>query len=212
MSFILICLALFFVLIVIFWFSTIYLEVDFLHNREKNRADIYISLWFPWLRLHFAIPKINWKGMEKEVEIEVDSQIQEEEILLNEEKIEQFKEWLDKLIDPMIHVRRFLKRVHCQCFNWKTVFGTGDAMETGIIAGIVWMIKSNLLAFLYSILQWDNKPKLEVLPVFSQPELEISFHSIVRFRMGHAIIATTSLLLQKRTRRNAKWPNIPFKA
>lgn len=84
--------------------------------------------------------------------------------------------------------RYLLARTKLHRFKWSTGLGLPEAGQTGVVVGLLWIIKSNTTSFLYRSLERQApRPELEVVPVFSGQHLRINFDCIFSFRCGHII-------------------------
>lgn len=80
------------------------------------------------------------------------------------------------------------KKIQIKKFIWMTRVGLDDAALTGIINGVLWGIKSSLVAFLFSEKR-IKQFQIEVIPVFNQNILETYFDCIIKFKLVYIIIA-----------------------
>lgn len=190
------------------------IEIIYRRQEQEDHAEVVVSFWFRWLRLRWMLPQMDWQGLTKGLEVETN---QKQSIEITKERLEQIKERTDRLVDLipefLRNIRRFLRHVHFTHFHWSTVIGTGEAMETGLMSGLLWAIKTNLYTFLNQVIPFDQPPEMEVVPRFAQSVFSTSFQSIICFRMGYAILAMTHVLRQYWKRRRITWQkNTPFKA
>lgn len=109
-------------------------------------------------------------------------------------------------------LRRFLRHVTCERLEWVTTIGTGDAAETGVLTGMAWAIKTTLVSVAGRHVRWERPPALNVRPSFEERRLESNLLCIVRFRLGHLILAVTRLYLNMRKGSEGTWRNTPFRA
>jgi hypothetical protein len=80
-------------------------------------------------------------------------------------------------------------RGHFTKFTWITRFGTGDALSTATLYGVLWGVKSSLLSFLHRKIKFDQKPDIQVIPDFQNSRLDLIFDCIFRVKLGYIIIA-----------------------
>ncbi|WP_380705967.1 DUF2953 domain-containing protein [Salinithrix halophila] len=126
------------------------------------------------------------------------------------EKVQDFRENVVNLYGVM---RYFLSKVVCEKLVWISDLGTGDAAETGIITGLAWGIKANLVGVVGSYFQWRRPPQLDIRPYFIEARLETDLECIFRFKVRHAILAVMRLLLRMNNKGGeGKWQNTLFKA
>lgn len=109
-------------------------------------------------------------------------------------------------------MRRFFKHVTCERLEWFTTIGTGDSAETGILTGIVWALKTALVSLAGRYVRWTRPPRLNVHPSFNEQRFESELLCIVRFRLGHLILAVARLFLNMRKGSEGTWQNTPFRA
>jgi hypothetical protein len=201
-------------LFLLFILTPVRVEIVYWRQEQKDYAEVVVSFWFRWLRFRRTLPQMDWQGLTRGLEMKTDKK---QKVQITKDRVEELKENMNQMIDLIPdfirNLRRFFRHVHCSQFHWKTVIGTGDAMETGMISGLMWTIKTNLYTFLNQWIQFDRLPEFEVVPHFTQSVLSISFQSIIRFRMGHAILAMSHVLRQYWKRRRITWQkNTPFRA
>ncbi|TCS84095.1 DUF2953 domain-containing protein [Tepidibacillus fermentans] len=81
----------------------------------------------------------------------------------------------------------FLKKVHIDQLKWETKIGLDEAVATGIFAGLIWSIKGNLIGFLSKYIILDDKPNLNVHPVFNNILFHTFLETTIRFRVGSIV-------------------------
>ncbi|MDQ0418099.1 hypothetical protein J2Z48_002288 [Croceifilum oryzae] len=126
---------------------------------------------------------------------------------------ENFAETLERVQDLYPLIRYFCSKICCKNLEWKTQVGTGDAAEAGVLTGLVWGIKSFLISAVGNYIKWKKPPEIDVIPHFNQLAFNMYFHSILCFRVWHAIVVVTRLWIQMRKGRERTWQaSTPFKA
>lgn len=216
-----ILLGLLFILIGI-WYSSIRIELIYQRLNGDDRGEIKVFALGGLLRFLWELPKMDWLGVDEGLKVEHDwkSIFPKEELVQQEEqrvtrktimeKIEIMKDQLKRIEDLRKIVHWFLRRVTCERLVWKTLVGTGDAAEAGFLVGIGWTLKSMLIGWLSSYLRWQKTPDIMIEPDFHQSRFDVFFHSIIRFRIGHAISAIIRMRVKDKGRER-KWQIIPFK-
>ncbi|MBA4495653.1 DUF2953 domain-containing protein [Paenactinomyces guangxiensis] len=207
-------------LFMIIWITSVRVEMIFKRENGNDRGEVTISAWGGLIRFRMKIPRLGWGGINEGVKLEGEAESvgvhREKEADITKKTVDRFRsqyqQVLDHIEDFQRTVRWFLSKVTCEKLVWVTTIGTGDAAESGILTGIVWGIKTTLVGMLSGYTRWDQSPLLYVEPHFSQPVLETHLHSIIRFRVGHAILGITRLLLHLRKGRERKWQSTPFRA
>lgn len=110
-------------------------------------------------------------------------------------------------------LRRFFSHVVCERLTWVSNIGTGDAAGTGVMTGVVWSVKTTMIGMLGSYIRWDGSPDLDVRPFFEKEILDTNLNCIIRFRVGHAILAVLRLLTRIHGKGSEKnWQSTLYKA
>ncbi|QKG84283.1 DUF2953 domain-containing protein [Kroppenstedtia pulmonis] len=110
-------------------------------------------------------------------------------------------------------LRRFFSQVVCERLTWVSDIGTGDAAETGVLTGVVWSVKTTMIGMLGSYIRWGRSPDLDVRPFFEKEILDTNLNCIIRFRVGHAILAVLRLLTRIHGKGSEKnWQSTLYKA
>lgn len=75
-------------------------------------------------------------------------------------------------------------------FCWQTRLGLYEADQTGLAVGMLWIIKSNVAARIYRLLNKPApKPDLQVTPVFNVRLLNMYLNLVLSLRLGYLILA-----------------------
>jgi hypothetical protein len=196
--------------------TSIRVELKYNHQREGNRGSIIFFVFGKLIRYQIKIPEITLNEEEQELHIKSVTKTKEDDKTFTKEEIKKYLQLSRQLARQIEHfyriLRQFLQRVTFEKLHWETSIGTGDAAETGVVTGILWGIKMGLISTVGSFFHWKRQPMIQIHPHFSRLVFETRFHSIIRFRIGHAILAIHRMLLQIfSNRRDLKWPNIQSK-
>ncbi|MDA8352033.1 MAG: DUF2953 domain-containing protein [Firmicutes bacterium] len=214
------------VILVIFPFTSVRIHLVYRRKEEKDHLEIGFRLFFGMIRFRTVIPSFHFdqNGILFQPELKTkDTEKPGKKQRFNLQKIRrylakinQFRRQIVSFQEIVSEVnRRFLKHVVCEQLIWKSAVGTGDAASTGVVTGIFWGIKSTLIGFAGSYIRWQEAPRLDIEPLFHSEKIETTLDSIIRFRVGHAILAVIHLLI--RMIRNSKggegnWQSTRFKA
>jgi hypothetical protein len=212
-------------LFVISWFISVRIEIIFKREKENDRGEIKVYALGGIIRFRMKLPKMKWAGLDEGIrmESELESDLvaapdvnKQNRFRITQRTIRKGMARYRELVRNIDHFHRticwFLSKVTCEKLEWRTTIGTGDAAEAGVLTGIAWGIKTTLVGVLGSYTRWDEPPCLSVDPDFNHVVLNTHFHSIIRFRLGHAILGVKRLLLHKRKGRERKWQSTPFRA
>jgi hypothetical protein len=90
--------------------------------------------------------------------------------------------------------RRIQRAMRCEKFLWRTGFGCDDAAMTGILSGVLWVLKSEVFLLLKRRINFAARPTIRVQPIFDTVLLEVEFECIFTIRVGNVINAAWSLI------------------
>lgn len=200
-------------MLLILFFSSVRIEFQYYHKREVDQGSITFFLFGNLLRYRVKIPEISLNSDKQMLRVKSVTKTSEDEKKITKEEIKRYLEMSQQLVHQIEHfyriVHRFLSRVTFEKLQWETSIGTGDAAETGVMTGLLWGAKMALVATVGKVFYWQQRPMIEIYPHFTESIFETKIHSIIRFRIGHAILAMNRMLLQIIShRRDMKWPNI----
>jgi hypothetical protein len=205
-----------FALVLLFLFSTVRIRFRYYRQGENDEVTVQFRMWAGLLRFQTRFPTIRltakgWNVKEstgkkppwhRRIRWKTLRRAQREFTLLQQ-----------RVVDLYEVMRRFMAHVTCDRFIWKSGIGTGDAAETGVLAGLAWGVKTGLVAVFGSYIRWRARPHLDIVPHFQEHRLETELDCIIRFRLGHAILAMIRVLTRMRAKGGeGTWQNTPFKA
>ncbi|HYE83827.1 MAG TPA: DUF2953 domain-containing protein [Clostridia bacterium] len=96
-----------------------------------------------------------------------------------------YKKNRNKIISPLKYI---LRKIKVYDLNLRLGLGTGDAAVTAILNGMAWIAIGSLIAFTSSYMS-IKKPRIAVVPIFSEVKLSTDFSCIISMRLGHIINA-----------------------
>ncbi|WP_185955987.1 DUF2953 domain-containing protein [Melghirimyces algeriensis] len=214
------------IILMIFPLTSVRIQVRYWRKEEKDHLEVYVRLFWGLIRFKSTLPsfRLDQTGVsfwrEQDTRQVSDAKKKGRISLKN---IKQFRAKLSRIrrqIASFNHItlevsRRFLRHVVCERLRWDTSVGTGDAASTGVLTGVIWGVKTSLVGFAGSYIRWACPPRLNVQPLFNNDKVETTLDSIIRFRIGYAIVAVIRLLI--RFVRNNKggeegWQSTQFKA
>lgn len=73
--------------------------------------------------------------------------------------------------------------------EWSSEFGTADAAHTGVIAGLVWSLKSAVFTAISAYTHLETKPHIHVRPNYQKAFFRTLFDCIFEIRIGYIMIA-----------------------
>lgn len=110
------------------------------------------------------------------------------------EKIEEFKQFRVKYNEILSDVQKYLKcKIRIQKLNLSVFAGTGNAMYTGILSGLLWTGTGILISFLRGLADIKEN-KIEIKPDFVGKKLKIDLYCIFKVRIVHIIVIGIMIL------------------
>jgi len=95
-------------------------------------------------------------------------------------------------------MNKFIKTMHCEQLQWKTIYGSEDAELTGIGTGVLWTAKALMITRLKKHVVVTKTPIISVNPIFGQDIFKMDFQCIFSMRLGNVIDAMRILYNIKR--------------
>lgn len=195
---IILIILLFLFLLILLTKITIYLNYH--HYKDDDHLKIELQAWFGLIRYKKTIPIIKIdedspslvvKGKNEKGTIDSDNKITAHDMLNN---LNKFQEILDHVFQLHRIVKKFLKKVSLNKFEWYTVIGVGDAAYTGTITGAIWTIKGSIAALFCQYFRVKEMPRLMVQPNFQQVITQTELVCMFQFRIGNAMLAGIKLV------------------
>ena len=86
-------------------------------------------------------------------------------------------------------MNKFIKSMHCEKLQWKTIYGSEDAEQTGIVTGMLWTVKELMITRLKNRVIVTKNPIINVNPLYGQNSFIVDFQCIFSIRLGNVINA-----------------------
>ncbi|PTM58632.1 DUF2953 domain-containing protein [Desmospora activa] len=210
--------VLFFVVMIV---STVRIRLLYRRQGEDDEMSVHVRMWAGLLRFQYRFPQFRLTSEGVDVKEKTKAPLSGKKPAWFEtiglktlQRVRQDWRILKYRVIGLYDVfYRFLRHVTCERLIWKSHLGTGDAAETGVITGLAWGVKTSLVGMLGSYIDWLVRPRLDVVPHFQERRLETELDCMIRFRIGHAILAILRLLMRMRGKGGeGTWQNTQFKA
>ncbi|GAB7388937.1 DUF2953 domain-containing protein [Bacillaceae bacterium] len=212
-----------FLLLVLLCATSVTVGIHYRRAEEDDRLTIDVKAWHGIIRFRHEIPAVELRGLLQGIRMKQESQIgksgaivMEKNTIINREEIRKriraFRRLLRNVRGLKPIMTSFVRRVRLEKLVWQTRIGSGDAADTGILTGVAWSVKAMLVGTAAHRMDLRCYPRFSVSPAFGKRELCSELSCIVRFRLGHAILAGMRILLNLRKGRERTWQNTPFKA
>jgi len=212
------------ILFILIYFSTVRIKIEYKRKKENDMIHIEVKIWFGLITLRYQIPMLQVRSLFDGVKVErkVDP------MAGNTKPVGRKKFWLTpsiiqryfqkiRLLRIRVHdlneiAKKTMKYFICENLQWNTRVGVGDAAATGVVTGLVWGIKTTFLGMVFHFITLKTIPQINVVPAFRSETVDTHFHCILRFKIGHAIIAGTRIMLNLRKGREGRWQSTLFRA
>lgn len=186
-------------------------RLQYSRNQENDHLSIQVYMWKGLINHRLRVPAIKLKKKHL-VHIRLKQKLQVENA--SGEKIYQGKNQLDvsglkEIYHKIEHgisllkeyqneIGYFLNHLKIRQLSWSTNLGVGDAAVTGLLTGVVWTIKSNLVSGLYqNVSEKNSYPHLQVEPDFQGRRFSTAVDCIFVIRIGY-IMATGAKIIMKK--------------
>jgi hypothetical protein len=207
-------------MLTITFFTTVRVTIHLIRKGKDDKVRTNVKAWFGLINIRTETPIIKMaedlSGTEYQMEMEspnekidkVKFKVKPSELLQLQHRI---YNWIKKVHALNRIIKKLLKGIRLEQLEWKSAIGTGDAAQTGTLAGISWGVKSNIIGLISNYLTLRAIPRIHIEPLFQEKKLETELKCMIRFRIGYAIFAGIRIVLNLRKRRDKKWQSIPFK-
>lgn len=207
------------IFLILFAITPVRIVLMYERHHERDHIVIEVTIWYR-IRLKYEIPMIKLMSSQVKVKQQKETSLNPEdsksERTITKDKLEwfqyQWKIFLSHIHDFYPTLQKFLKHIRCKELTWHTSMGIGDAAATGTITGLIWSIKSIILATMTNYITLQTFPRLSVQPVWNQTVIHTKFRCILTLTLGHAIVTGIRILLKLRKGRERKWQTTPSRA
>lgn len=213
------------VLVLAAWVSNVRVQIYYSRVEDNDRFYVYIRGLYGLVRYKLEVPIIKFRSLSKGIAFKAEQVNEMQDNLIGEsmgnidrEKIlryyDKFKRVLQATFDMKQWAKDTMAHMCCTDLKWVTKVGVGDAPETAITTGLVWTVKSSILAYMFQFMHRDVRPELRVIPMYNQTFFSTEISCIAQIRLGQAIFAGLHLLVRiMKVKGGIKaWQNILSKA
>ncbi|WML47292.1 DUF2953 domain-containing protein [Neobacillus sp. PS3-34] len=205
MKWLLLALLILLFLLFIILFTKITIFINYYHHKDNDDLKVEFRALFGLIKYKINVPLIKiddnsptivlkettQKSNNSENEKKDRKQFSAEDLL---DSIRDTKELLEHVFKLHKIVKAFLGKVSIKQFEWRTIFGIGDAAYTGMLTGAFWAIKGSIVGLISHYMKMKQMPQLAVIPHFQQTVSQTQLKCIFQFRIGHAILAGMKLI------------------
>jgi len=188
-------------IMVLIFFTRLNIVVEY---NKDGREDNFVLSFFVYggiIKYKYEIPKmgIRGKGLLFKSKLEKGKTDKEEKKRFIRfsgiiDKIEEIKRLYRKNEEIISDVKKYLKcKIKIQKLNLSIFAGTGNAMYSGILSGLLWTGAGILYSFLKGIADMEDC-KIEIKPDFVGKKLKIDLYCIFKVRIVHIIVIGIMIL------------------
>ncbi len=209
-------------LVFILFITPLRVHIAYERLGENDQINVEVTAWFRLIRIRYELPVMKMKmdadGPNVEAKVEktnpIGADVKKQNV--NGAKVNKLRKRVQKLLehvhDMQLILKRMLKHVRCDKLEWQTTLGLGEAADTGALTGIAWGLKNMIVSVLAHYITMRTIPRVSIQPEWNNQLLHTQFRCILRFMVGHALIAGVRMLLKYRKDRKArkqKWQTTP---
>lgn len=203
---------LFFLIIIIILIisSPIVINISILKDNKNDEIIIKFKLLYGLIKYKKEYPLVEIdleedKGsikVSEETENNIKSGVQKEESKkYNIDKIiEKYREGTEVINKYRQPINYVLNKISWESFKWVTELGVNDAAITGLVTGIIRILKGNVVAFLNNNSINFESIFLNVIPNFNCESFKTRLNCIFSLKIGYIIIAGFKLIRLKYSR------------
>ncbi|WP_219836488.1 DUF2953 domain-containing protein [Paenibacillus sp. R14(2021)] len=198
--------GLFFLLFLIIALSPVIIRGHVKRIGDDDDAELRIRALLGLVHYHWQMPVMKLKGMGMDLKHELtaenisDANKNSAMKHVNSKTIMQYLAWARTMLtqtdDLLGWVRTSLGHVHVTEWKWTSVVGTGDAMWTAMVTGMVWSVKTTAIGIISQLIRLDADPQLAVQPVYQEAHFSTEGQFTAKISVGYAVYAGLRLLLQ----------------
>ncbi len=194
-----------FIIIIIFIIisSSITIHVELLKNNHNDEIIIELKALFGLIKLKREYPLISLK-IDEEVALEISEETEgnfKKGIINEKNKKIELDNLVDKISSSMNLFKRYkgvgdyaIKKISWKTLMWETEVGFEDAAATGLIVGLINILKTNVFVYIKNNEIGFKKISLNAIPNFNSKIIKITLNCIFRIKVGYIIIAGLKFL------------------
>lgn len=194
----------------------IYIDIRYQLQNKDDNITISVCIFHKMILYRMTIPVVQWNKEGMTVWLESRVKVPDEEVTSHIHREKRFVLYAVKsyLTDPprlgkAIRFLRYYTRIyrqfinnilsflHCDRLYWKTIVGSEDAAQTGMMVGAFWLAGNMLITVMDYRIRFLQKPVVTVIPAFGRQQIEIDFQCIFSIRLGNVINAMRCLFYPK---------------
>ncbi|WP_054754330.1 DUF2953 domain-containing protein [Piscibacillus salipiscarius] len=89
-----------------------------------------------------------------------------------------------KRLKTLPHLKKALKAIQVNQFNWDTMLGVSRADHTAELTGVLYTVKGGIAAMMLNYLTLSTNPDYTVQPYYVKPTYQTELKCILSFKLG----------------------------
>lgn len=192
------------VVIVILLWVPVRVEVHYKREGKDDRLHLGVRALFGIVRFGYDIPVVALMERTGKIALKKDSAKampaqKQGWVQITVEKIDKAIRSLNDIRNKIGKYKRALRRLsksfHLEEATWQTVFGTGDAAQTGWLTGLAWAFKGVVNGVVYRNVTVKQRILYRVQPHFQAKGFRTELTCIIRFWPGKTMTAGLTLVI-----------------
>jgi hypothetical protein len=192
-------------IIIWIWFTSIRIELQYKREKENDRFEIKFSMW-KFVRYQTTVSKMQIQNLSRGIPFTKHAETHEGKNITDKQRdrftlqdVHRIKDDIEKLMsnihDFRLIVKRVMRTLRCEKFEWITTLGLGEAAATGTFIGMVWGIKSVLVGIFTRHITLRTVPLLQVVPEFNREQFDVRFVCILRIKIGSILVTGLPIVM-----------------
>jgi hypothetical protein len=184
--------------------SNVKVRLKYIRSEADDEAVLTVIALYGLVYLRYRVPAVKLKGLFHGVHFRVEKpkaggETALEELLSRKEIMKYYRNF-KVLLRYMANYREWLSDTMSHfCVSkvrWRTMIGAGDAPETAVATGIVWSVKSSILAQFLRLFKLDTRPEIAVDPDFNRMSFRTEAELHMHVRLYRLFVSLIMLLLR----------------
>lgn len=189
-------------------FSNIRLKVQYIREGKNDLLTFTVKALFGLVSIHYKVPEMKLKQGLQGVQMRVEKPSEQSKIGWSREELRSMaqtgKVLLQNIWGKQKWIEGSLKHVHVYVLQWETVYGAGDAAQTGFASGLLWGLKGTVISILSRWLTMEVRPALSVSPSYNAHMFQTRVYAILRIRLFR-LLGIVLMLLWRILREKGGW-------
>lgn len=178
--------------------SSVRISIDYRRRGEDDRFAVAVS-WLGIIEVNLAVPAVRLRLLFPGWQPAVQMKLHKPRAAEGERVAFPVFELAGRALRLLARYRDALvyavRRVRVHELTWHTETGAGEADRTGLLSGVIWVVKVVLLTVATRYTRFLQPPSFRVRPNFLTVVTATEFRCTFDIRLGHVVIAGFKALL-----------------